>query len=174
MHLYAHADIMQAECIFIGTIQRAMRLTRYTDYAMRVVIHLGSHDERLCSISEIARSYGIPQNNLMKVVQDLAQAGYVRSVRGRSGGVRLARGASEINLGELVRHTEAGFRLADCPNCPIAPACRLTGIFAEATGAFLSVLDRYSVADLLVSRSELRRILAPQSPEPCPPGSGLG
>lgn len=143
-----------------------MRLTRYTDYALRVMIHLGVNEGRLVSISEIARAYDISQNNLMKVVQDLGQAGFVETIRGRSGGIRLARPAAEINVGQLVRHTEAGFMLADCAHCPIAPACRLTGIFAEAIQAFLSVLDRYVIADLLGQRSQLAALLA-RTVEPC-------
>src|ERR1700757_289879 len=100
-----------------------MRFTRYTDYAMRVLIHLGVHDGELVSIAEIARAYDISHANLMKVVQDLGQAGYVETVRGRHGGVRLARPANAIGLGELVRHTESGFALVDCGQCVIAPAC---------------------------------------------------
>ncbi|MDF2621834.1 MAG: transcriptional regulator, BadM/Rrf2 family [Xanthobacteraceae bacterium] len=137
-----------------------MKLTRYTDYAMRVMIHLGTHDDRLVSIPEIARIYDLSHPNLMKVVQDLGHAGYVETVRGRHGGVRLARPADQINLGELVRHTEAGFDLVDCQGCLIAPACGLPGILAEATRAFLGVLDRYTVADLLGRRSALRQLFA--------------
>ena len=137
-----------------------MKLTRYTDYAMRVMIHLGTHDDRLVSIPEIARIYDLSHPNLMKVVQDLGHAGYVETVRGRHGGVRLARPADQINLGELVRHTEAGFDLVDCQGCLISPACGLPSILAEATRAFLGVLDRYTVADLLGRRSALRQLFA--------------
>lgn len=142
-----------------------MKLTRYTDYAMRVMIHLGSHDDRLVSIPEIARIYDLSHPNLMKVVQDLGHAGYVETVRGRHGGVRLARPADQINLGELVRHTEASFDLVDCQGCLIAPACGLPGILAEATRAFLGVLDKYTVADLLGRRSALRQLFAIVEPE---------
>jgi len=135
-----------------------MKLTHYTDYAVRVMIYLGSHSEELSSIGQIAKVYKISQNNLMKVVQDLGQAGYVETVRGRSGGVRLARSADKINLGELVRHTESSFQLADCPNCLISPACGLASILAEATRAFLGVLDKYNLTDLLGRRSQLRKL----------------
>ncbi len=137
-----------------------MKLTRYTDYAMRVVIHLGTHDDRLSSIAEIATAYGISHNHLMKVVQDLGKAGHVETVRGRNGGIRLGRPPAEINLGALVRHTEAGFDLVDCENCLIAPACGLPGVLAEATRAFLAVLDKYTVADLLGRRNALRELFA--------------
>src|SRR3546814_10933139 len=110
-----------------------MRLTRYTDYAMRVLLYVGAQDgARLSPISEISRAYGISQNHLMKVVNDLVNAGYLESVRGRFGGVRLARPAAEINVGAVVRHTEEGFDLVACGSCIVAPACGLTGALAEA------------------------------------------
>ena len=136
-----------------------MKLTRYTDYALRVMIHLGLHPEALSSISDIAGAYDISHNHLMKVVQDLGSAGYVETVRGRSGGIRLARAASEINLGALVRHTEGGFDLVDCEHCAIRPACTLKGVLAEAARAFIAVLDGYTVADLLKKSSQLRELL---------------
>lgn len=135
-----------------------MRLTRYTDYAMRVLLHLGAHQDRLCSISEIARTYGISQNHLMKVVHDLGKAGYVSSVRGRMGGIRLARPAEEIRVGAVVRHTEEGFDLVDCGSCVIAPACGLTGVLKEALAAFMTVLDNYTLADLLARRGDFLRL----------------
>ena len=90
-----------------------MRLTRYTDYAMRVLLYLGTHPDKICSIAEIARTYGVSQNHLMKVVNDLANAGYITSLRGRSGGLKLGRPAEAINIGEVIRHTEEGFELLD-------------------------------------------------------------
>ena len=138
-----------------------MRLTRYTDYAMRVLLYLSARPDRLCSISEIARGYGISQNHLMKIVNDLVNAGYLQSVRGRAGGVRLARPASEINIGALVRHTEDDFDLVGCGSCFIAPACGLTGVLGEATNAFLAVLDRYSLADVMTKRLDFLKLLNP-------------
>ncbi|HWV60735.1 MAG TPA: Rrf2 family transcriptional regulator [Sphingopyxis sp.] len=133
-----------------------MRLTRYTDYAMRVLLYVGAREEeRPSPISEISRAYGISQNHLMKVVNDLVNAGYLESVRGRFGGIRLARPAAEINVGAVVRHTEEGFDLVDCGSCIIAPACGLTGALAEALAAFMTVLDGYSLADLLAKRANL-------------------
>ena len=141
-----------------------MKLTRYTDYAMRVMIHLGTRDERLSSIREIANVFDISQNHLMKVVQDLVNAGYIESVRGRSGGIRLARGAAEINLGQLLRHTEGLTDLVDCSGCAIAPACRLPSVLREATAAFVAVFDRYTVADLVSGKSHLQMLLNPRAP----------
>lgn len=136
-----------------------MRLTRYTDYAMRVLLYLASQsDDRLSSIGEIARGYGISQNHLMKVVNDLVRAGYIESVRGRFGGIRLARHADTINVGQVVRHTEDDFDLVDCDRCVIAPACGLTGVLHEATSAFLAVLDSYSLADVQAGRKDLLRL----------------
>lgn len=135
-----------------------MRLTRYTDYAMRVLLYLGAQPDRVCSIGEIAKAYGISQNHLMKVAHDLGKAGYVEGVRGRSGGIRLAKPADRINVGAVVRQTEEGFELVECGSCLIAPACGLTGVLAEALTAFMAVLDRYTLADLLKKRGKLLRL----------------
>lgn len=138
-----------------------MRLTLYTDYALRVLTYLGAHDG-LSSVSEIAESYAVSRNHLVKVVHDLGRAGFIDSVRGRSGGLRLARPAEEIGVGEVVRHTEAGFALVDCGRCPIASCCRLTGIFGEAMAAFITVLDRYRLSDLVERPGELAMLLGPR------------
>ncbi|QUD89392.1 Rrf2 family transcriptional regulator [Phenylobacterium montanum] len=135
-----------------------MRLTRFTDYAVRVLLHLGAKGEAQSSIAEIAELYGISRNHLMKVVQDLGHAGFVRTVRGRGGGIRLGRPAEEINLGALVRQTEDGFQLVDCSDCLVAGACTLPRVLNEATAAFLGVLDKYTLADLLGRRQDLRQI----------------
>jgi len=136
-----------------------MRLTRYTDYALRVLIHLGAQPDRICSIAEIARGYGISQNHLMKVAHDLGKAGYIEGVRGRAGGIRLARSAETINVGTVVRQMEDGFDLVECDTCAIAPACELTRILDEALAAFMTVLDRYTLADLLKRQTKLLRLL---------------
>lgn len=154
-----------------------MRLTRYTDYALRVLLYLAARPERLCSIAEMSSAYAISQNHLMKVVSDLARAGDVASVRGRGGGVRLARPAAEINVGAVVRRTEEGFDLVDCASCVIAPACGLRCALGEAVAAFLAVLDRHSLADLLARGPGLPSLLDRLSPEPrgrgrAPPGAG--
>lgn len=138
-----------------------MKLTRYTDYALRVLMHLAARPERLCSISEIARTYGISHNHLMKVVHDLRKAGFVAAARGRTGGIRLARPAGEIAIGSVVRHTEDGFDLVDCPACIIAPACGASGVLHQAVSAFLDVLDRHTLADIVESRREALRSFAP-------------
>ena len=136
-----------------------MRLTRYTDYALRVLLQLTVQDERLVSIGEISRAYSISQNHLMKVVQDLSRAGFVTAVRGRNGGLRLGRRPEEIRIGDVVRHTEDGFQLVDCSTCKVAPACTLPRGLNEATRAFLAVLDRYTLADMTSQRGDLRALL---------------
>ncbi len=138
-----------------------MKLTRYTDYALRVLIHLAARPDRLASIGEMARVYDISHNHLMKVVHDLRKGGYLDSVRGRAGGVRLARPPAEINVGDVVRHSEGGFTLVDCGSCLIAPACGLPSVLREALGAFMAVLDRYTLADLAEEQGDaLRRLFA--------------
>lgn len=138
-----------------------MRLKSYTDYALRVLMHLAARPDRLASIAEIARTYRISHNHLTKVVHDLRKQGFLDAVRGRSGGIRLARPASEISVGAVVRHTEGTFDLVDCGSCVIAPACALTAALHEARAAFMAVLEGYSLADLVEERrSGLRELLA--------------
>ena len=137
-----------------------MRLSLHTDYALRTLIHLATHDDRLCSIAEIARAYAISENHLMKVVNMLARAGLVRATRGRGGGLALARPATEIRIGEVVRHGEKDMPLVDCASCRIAPACGLSGVMGEAFGAFMGVLDRYTIADVASRRGDLARLLS--------------
>jgi Rrf2 family nitric oxide-sensitive transcriptional repressor len=145
-----------------------MRLTRYTDYAMRVLLHLAARDDGLSSIGEIAGLYKISQNHLMKVVQDLGKAGFVRTVRGRGGGVALARPADQIIIGQVVRQTEEGFQLVDCDGCVIAPACTLPRVLNEATAAFMAVLDKYSLEDLLDQRHQMRSLFGITDPAALP------
>ncbi len=125
-----------------------MRLTRYTDYSLRVLMYLGARPDRLARIGEISEAYGISRNHLMKVVQDLVRLGFVTSVRGRKGGIRLARAPEEINVGAVVRATEDSFQVAPCETCVIAPACGLKCALDEAVRAFLAVLDTYTLATL--------------------------
>lgn len=134
-----------------------MQLTRYTDYAMRVLLHVGARAEGdLSSVAEIAEVYGISKDHLKKVVQDLSHAGLLMAVRGRNGGLKLGKPADDITIGEIVRRTETGFNLVDCSSCLVAPACTLPRIFQEGVQAFLAVMDRYTIADVLHRKAELR------------------
>jgi len=142
-----------------------MRLTVYTDYALRLLMYLAVKDDGLATISEVAASYGISKNHLMKVAHQLGLAGYVDTVRGRSGGLRLAQPVAAIRLGDVVRHTEQDMALVPCLEpvdapCAIRPCCVLRRALEKAAAAFLEVLDGYSLADLVKPRSPLRHMLA--------------
>lgn len=137
-----------------------MRLTRYTDYALRVLLYLGARPDRTSAISAMAKAYGVSQNHLMKVVHDLGKGGLVVGERGRRGGIRLAKPPETINIGAVIRHCEADFDLVDCAGCAIGPACSLTGVLDEAVAAFMAVLDRYTLADLLAQRVQMLKLLA--------------
>ena len=141
-----------------------MRLTRYTDYALRVLIHLALHEDRLVSIAEIARTYDISHNHLMKVVNALARDGFIDTVRGRGGGMRLNRPACEIRVGDVVRRTEEGFELAECSGCLLSPACGLTHVLREGASAMLQVFDAYTIADLFKDRPGIARLIARAAP----------
>ena len=140
-----------------------MRLTMHTDYALRLLMLLAMEPDELHTIDEVARRYRISRNHLMKVAQTLAQAGFIDSQRGRGGGVRLRGTAAALNLGAVVRQTEDSLALVECfdrerNSCVVAPACGLRGALGEALQAFLSVLDRYSLADLIGSPTSLRQM----------------
>lgn len=140
-----------------------MRLTLHTDYALRMLMFLALAPERAHTIEDIATRYGISRNHLMKVAQTLVQAGFVESLRGRGGGLRLAREPDSIRLGAIVRATEDGFTLVECfdaerNTCVVTPACGLRNPLQEALLAFLAVLDGYSLADLVSSPLTFRRM----------------
>jgi Rrf2 family nitric oxide-sensitive transcriptional repressor len=131
-----------------------MQLTRFTDYALRTLIYLGAEPERLCTIQEIAQSYGISENHLMKVVHRLSTAGYIETLRGKGGGVRLARAPGLIRAGAVVRDMEERFDLVECfrsgkQACPLLPGCTLKSVLADASKNFLATLDRYTIEDFL-------------------------
>lgn len=141
-----------------------MNLTSYTDYSLRTLIFLALHPQEIVSIQQISTAYGISRNHLVKVANHLARLGYVDTLRGRRGGLRLAKPPEEINIGEVVRKTEPNFHLLECfdatiDRCPITIACRLKGLFAQATHAFVSVLDGVTLGDLLVNRDRLSDLL---------------
>lgn len=143
-----------------------MKLTLYSDYALRIMIHLATQPGELASIRQIATIYGVSYNHLMKIVQDLGRAGFIETVRGRKGGIRLGRPAQQISLGALIRHTEGSGPLVDCGDCLIVTACNLPPVFAEAVQAFLAVFDRYTLADMVTQDDRLRRLF--QQPQEGP------
>ena len=145
-----------------------MRLTVFTDYTLRTLIYLGLRTDRLVTIAEIAEAYQISGNHLTKVVHQLSLAGDVSTMRGQRGGMRLARPAGEINIGAVVRRTEADMELVPCfgadAGCAIQPDCVLSGVLDTALRAFLDVLDRYTLADLLAPRAALASRLRIDAP----------
>ena len=155
-----------------------MELTYYTDYALRVLIYAGLRGCGMCLISEIADHYGISRNHLMKVVHGLARGGFVRTYRGKGGGLTLSRDPSRISIGDVVRYMEGPFKPVECfrgaDRCAIAPACTLPGILEEAFAAFVAVLDRYSLADLLVRRRRLMTLLRQGADDPSTAPRRLG
>lgn len=141
-----------------------MRLTRFTDNALRCLMVLGLEPERCITVHAVAVRMDMSYEHLVKIVQRLAELGYVETVRGRNGGVRLSKRAGDIRLGELVRQTEENLTLVECfdaetNRCPIAPACELSGMLDEALQAFFAVLDRKTLADALQSPERLVPLL---------------
>ena len=142
-----------------------MHITRYTDYSLRVLIYLAAEPERLATIQEIADSYDISKNHLMKVVHQLNKKGYIETIRGKKGGMRLHMSPEDINIGILIRETEQDLNIVECFSsknaCKITPVCGLKGMFNEALKAFLEVLDKYTLADVIRDphRPQLLRLL---------------
>jgi len=136
-----------------------MQLTLYTDYSLRMLLYLGVTDQS-ATIGEIAERFQISRNHLVKVAHSLGKAGYLHTTRGRTGGLRLARSAEQINLGQVVRAMEPNFFLVECFNkeanrCVITPSCGLRHVLHEAFAAFLKVLDGYTLQDILANKDAL-------------------
>jgi Rrf2 family nitric oxide-sensitive transcriptional repressor len=131
-----------------------MRLTSFSDYAFRLLIFAASHGDRLITIEEAARTFAISRGHLMKVANQLTRAGFLKAVRGRTGGLTLGKPADEISLSEVLSAVEPDFALAECFGagslCLITPHCRLRKALDEALAAFIAALDRYTVADLVL------------------------
>jgi len=140
-----------------------MRLTLHTDFALRVLIQVALNGGKLTTIQDIAESFDISRQHLMKVVNDLSQKGYLDTVRGRNGGIRLDREPREINIGQVVRDTEDKLDVIGCLEtkgyCQIERVCVLRGALHEATNAFLGVLDGYTLADLIRPHRALSALL---------------
>lgn len=142
-----------------------MQLTQFSDYALRTLIYLGVREGGLATIEEIAASYGISESHLTKVVHKLGRLGIIDTVRGRGGGMRLNRRPADINIGATIRQMEGNLTIVECfdvehNTCPIAPVCGLTGVLAEALEAFMAVLDRYTLADMMKERRNLAGLLS--------------
>ena len=140
-----------------------MHLTNFSDYSIRVMIYLGLQKSKLVTISDIAKAYEISENHLTKAVHQLAQRGYIETVRGKGGGLRLVRKPDTVNIGEMIRYSEGNTTLLPCmdneESCCIRPNCKLMGILREAQVALFTVLDKYTLADLLQQEAPLTQIL---------------
>lgn len=140
-----------------------MKLTHYTDYALRVLMYLGVNDGELATAADIADTHGISRNHMVKIVHHLGRLGYVETIRGKNGGIRLGRRADKINIGKVVRETEANMDLVECFSvdsfCVHSPGCVLKKALREALRAFLDVMDQYTLADLVGSEKRVARQL---------------
>jgi len=151
-----------------------MQLTLHTDYGLRVLIYLALSEKKRCNVAEIADSYAISRDHLVKVVQGLAAGGFVETRRGRAGGISLSRPPEEIRLGDVVRRLESGFPVVDCmsdnfPSCRLRGVCGLEGIVGQALNKFLETFDRYSLADCLGRPDLMRAQLRMGPPVDAPP-----
>ena len=137
-----------------------MRLTQYSNFALRTLQLLALRDPAIVSVEDVARAHRISRSHLVKVAHELGRRGYVETIRGRNGGMRLARPAEEITVGEIIRWTEAPLELVECFNsetntCPLLGACHLSRGIQRALRAFLSVLDDMTIADIAINRVAL-------------------
>lgn len=150
-----------------------MRLTDYTDYALRTLIYVSVHPDELVTIQRIADAFDIPKNHLIKIVQQLGADGFLHTVRGRAGGITLGRPAAEISLGDVVRATEPDFRMVECfqaddNHCVITRVCGLRSVLRDALQAYFQVLDTYTLQDLVDKPNAVNRALGEGTPLPMP------
>ena len=141
-----------------------MRLTTFTDYSLRVMMYVAAHPEGRATIAEIARSYDISEHHLTKVVHFLGKEGYLENLRGRGGGLRLARAPSAINVGDVVKLTEGGDVPAECFEresncCAITADCKLKFALSDAVDALYAALRRYTLEDVVKNRKALGKVL---------------
>ncbi|WP_157016199.1 iron-responsive transcriptional regulator RirA [Mesorhizobium xinjiangense] len=141
-----------------------MRLTRQTNYAIRILMYCAANDGRLSRIPEIAAAYSVSELFLFKILQPLVENGFVQTVRGRNGGVKLGKPATDITLFDVVRVTEENFAMAECfendaTECPLVDSCALNSALRQALGAFFEVLAGYTIADLVKDRPDMRNLL---------------
>lgn len=148
-----------------------MRLTRQTNYAVRILMYCAANEGRLSRIPEIAAAYSVSELFLFKILQPLVEHKLVETVRGRNGGVRLGRPAGQISLFDVVRVTEENFTMAECfedgaTDCPLVDSCALNAALREALGAFFEVLAKHSIEDLIKARPNVRELLGIQEIRP--------
>lgn len=146
-----------------------MRLTRHTDYALRILLQAAAQPGERLSIAAVAETQGIARNHAMKLVNELANAGILATARGRGGGFTLGRDAAEITIGEIVRLTEPDMRAANCDECALRVSCGLVSVLSSASRAFIAELDRHTLAEA-AARTRLPGAL--RQPEPPLPVAG--
>lgn len=138
-----------------------MRLTNFSDYCLRLLMYAAAREDRLITIEEVSEVYDISRAHLMKVANLLTRAGYLKAVRGRSGGLTLAKAPAKIRIGEVIRATEPDFVMVECFGagnaCVITRSCQLRGILHEGLDAFNAVLDKYTLADLMLRPKDFAR-----------------
>lgn len=139
-----------------------MQLSRFTDYTLRVLFYVAIHDDRLSTLNEIADFYGISVEHLRKVVHALSKSGHLKTFRGKHGGLRLNRAPADINIGDVVLQAEGNEPLINCASldCTLTGACNLQRTLAEAQRAFMDVLNRYSLADMLANPDMQQRLIS--------------
>ena len=147
-----------------------MRLTRQTNYAVRILMYCAANDAPLSRIGDIAKAYSVSELFLFKILQPLVENGLIETVRGRNGGIKLAKPASEITLFDAVRVTEDNFAMAECfedgaTECPLVDSCALNEALRKALGAFFDVLESYTIADLVAARPAIRSLLGIEAME---------
>lgn len=140
-----------------------MQLTQFTDYSLRALIYITLRKES-CTIKDITEAYGISNNHMVKIIHNLAKLGLIKTIRGKNGGIVMASQPETINLGRIITQLEPHFDLVPCfnkekANCCIAPVCKLKGVLHDAQAAFMEVLDRYTLADVLHNKSDLSLLL---------------
>ncbi|MBB4010155.1 iron-responsive transcriptional regulator RirA [Allorhizobium taibaishanense] len=142
-----------------------MRLTKQTNYAVRILMYCAANKDHLSRIPEIAKAYGVSELFLFKILQPLNKAGLVETVRGRNGGVRLGRAPEKISLFDVVKVTEDSFAMAECfeddgdVDCPLIDSCGLNSALRKALNAFFAVLAEYSIDDLVKARPQINFLL---------------
>tara|TARA_R110002124_G_scaffold233381_1_gene398606 strand:- start:10092 stop:10541 length:450 start_codon:yes stop_codon:yes gene_type:complete len=141
-----------------------MQLTQFTDYSLRALIYIALQDGKTCTIAEIALSYNISKNHLMKVVHQLSKHNILKTIRGKGGGLLLNTTPDLINLGNLVQKIEPNFFIVECfdkrnNKCVISPVCKLKKILCEAKKNFIQTLEQYTLRDIIQNNKELENIL---------------
>lgn len=140
-----------------------MQLTQFTDYSLRALIYITLRKES-CTIKDITQAYDISNNHMVKIIHNLAKIGLIKTIRGKHGGIVMAEPPESINLGQIIAQLEPHFDLVPCfnkakANCCIAPVCRLKGVLHEAQAAFMKILGRYTLADVLHNQNDLSVLL---------------